>query len=126
MSDDGREGTFAEEDNFLPITVVLVLLIVIATIVIVFCILKSTLAIDLEAQEGHGQAQMTLRSRMADYVVSVGRYFNVGDSDAEVWDSDRPTGPMSIYGYVRSTPAAHQEANPAEYYTLTGNQSESS
>ena len=125
MSDDGREGTFAEEDNFLPITVVLVLLIVIATIVIVFCILKSTPAIDLEAQIGHGQAQMTLRSRMANYVVSVGRYFNVGDSDAEVWDSNRPRGPMSIYGYVRSTREAHHEANPAEYYT-TGNQSESS
>ena len=117
MSDNVRAETFAEEDNFLPITVALVLLIVIATIVVVACILKSTPSTtDLEAQEGQDQAQMPLRSRLADYVA---RYFNVGDSDAPVWDSSMPTSPMSGYGNVRSRQEAHLEADPAEnYYTL--------
>ena len=135
MSDNVRAETFAEEDNFLPITVALVLLIVIATIVVVACILKSTPSTtDLEAQEGQdqaqkaqegqGQAQMPLRSRLADYVA---RYFNVGDSDAPVWDSSMPTSPMSGYGNVRSTQEAHLEANPVEnYYTLAVDQSEPS
>ena len=135
MSDNVRAETFAEEDNFLPITVALVLLIVIATIVVVACILKSTPSTtDLEAQEGHGQAQkaqegqdqaqMPLRSRLADYVA---RYFNVGDSDAPVWDSSMPTSPMSRYGNINSTQEAHREGNTAEnYYTLAVDQSEPS
>ena len=123
--DDGRAETFAEEDNFLPITVALVLLIVIATIVVVACILKSTPSTtDLEAQEGQDQAQMPLRSRLADYVA---RYFNVGDSDAPVWDSSMPTSPMSRYGNINSTQEAHREGNTAEnYYTLAVDQSEPS
>ena len=121
MSDNVRAETFAEEDNFLPITVALVLLIVIATIVVVVCILKSTPSTtDLEAQEGPGQAQMPLRSRES-------RYFNVGDSDAPVWDPNRPTSLMSRYGNVRSTQEAHSEENQAEnYYTLAVDQSEPS
>ena len=125
MSDNVRAETFAEEDNFLPITVALVLLIVIATIVVVACILKSTPSTtDLEAQEGQDQAQMPLRSRLAEYV---SRYFNVGDSDAPLWDSTMPTSPMSIYGNVNSTQEAHREGNTAEnYYTLAVDQSEPS
>ena len=135
MSDDGRVETFAEEDNFLPLTVALVLLIVIATIVVVACILKSTPSTtDLEAQEGQhqaqkaqegqGQAQMPLRSRLAEYV---SRYFNVGDSDAPLWDSTMPTSPMSRYGNINSTQEAHREGNTAEnYYTLAVDQSEPS
>ena len=125
MSDNVRAETFAEEDNFLPITVALVLLIVIATIVVVACILKSTPSTtDLEAQEGQDQAQMPLRSRLADYVA---RYFNVGDLDAPVGVSSMPKSPMSGYGNVRSTQEAHLEANPVEnYYTLAVDQSEPS
>ena len=125
MSDNVRAETFAEEDNFLPITVALVLLIIIATIVVVVCILKSTPSTtDLEAQEGQDQAQMPLRSRLADYVA---RYFNVGDSDAPVGVSSMPKSPMSGYGNVRSTQEAHLEANPVEnYYTLAVDQSEPS
>ena len=125
MSDNVRAETFAEEDNFLPITVALVLLIVIATIVVVACILKSTPSTtDLEGQEGQDQAPMPLRSRLADYVA---RYFNVGDSDAPVGVSSMPKSPMSGYGNVRSTQEAHLEANPVEnYYTLAVDQSEPS
>ena len=122
MSDDGREETFAEEDNFIPVTVVLVLLIVIATVIIVFCILKTTP--DLEAQEG--QAQIPLRTRLRRLPEYVGTYFNVGDSNAPVWDSGRPIGPLSQYGTIRSQPEADVEANRGAYYTLAVDQSESS
>ena len=118
MSDDGREENFAEEDNFIPITV---LLIVVATVIIVFCILKSTPATDLEAQED--QAQMTLRSRLRRRVENVGRYFNVGDSDAPVWDSTRPRSPTEVLGDIRTPQEAHMEEE--EYYTLAVGQSES-
>ena len=66
MSDDGREETFAEEDNFIPVTVVLVLLIVIATVIIVFCILKTTP--DLEAQEGQAQRSWSRPCRWPSFI----------------------------------------------------------
>ena len=120
MSGDGREETLTE-DNFVAITAVLVALIVIATIVIVFCILRRTPTAELEVQEG--QPQITVGRRLVEYI---GRYFNVGDSDAPVWDSSRPRSPTSEYGYIRSTQDAHREADQAEYYTLTIDQGRSS
>ena len=88
------------------VTGVLVLLLVVATIVIVVCILRRT-----PSAEIGGQSRRTLRSRFVDYV---GRYVNVGNSDAPEWDwkHTRPGSLSWEYGDKRSSQmASGQEDN---------------
>ena len=109
MSSASSEESYPEEeeeDFTTAITVLVVSLLVVATLIIVVCILRRKPA--METEDVEGQPRRTPKNGLVKYI---GRYFNIGDSDAPVGAPVGPKSPRMVYGGIRSTEEAYNEAD---------------
>ena len=86
-SSDAVEDTF--EATIVTATVIFVVVVVILTVLVVICMLCRS--VPEQVDEGGGRKQTkNLMERAQDlYAYIVHEYFNVTDSDAPMWDSDK-------------------------------------
>ena len=86
-SSDAVEDTF--EATIVTATVIFVVVVVILTVLVVICMLCRSMPEQVEEGGGRKQTKNLMERAQDLYAYIVHEYFNVTDSNAPMWDSDK-------------------------------------